>query len=43
MERKEGVEFDKAMAVPEQDCYGNETDICRVKHEMWHELDHLRE
>jgi len=40
MERKEGVEFDEAMAVPE---HRNETDICRVKHEMWHELDHLRE
>jgi hypothetical protein len=30
MEREEGVEFNKAMAVPEKDCYGKETDILRV-------------
>lgn len=31
------------MKVPEKDCYGNETDICRVKYEMWYELDYLCE
>jgi hypothetical protein len=35
MEREEGVEFDGAMEVPENNCYGKETDIPRVECEMW--------
>jgi len=43
MESEECIKLDKTMKVPEKYCYGNETDICRVKYEMRHELDHLCE
>jgi len=43
MGRKEGIYFDKPVKLPEQGCFKKETDICRTKDEMRHELDQLRE